>query len=76
MIPRDREQQLPRPLRRAYRIAMEGRSRRLAIRCFCSECMNFQMAEIAICTDHCCPLYPYRMGRPSLGRTRKPEEDR
>jgi hypothetical protein len=46
-----------------YRQAMSGKSRRLAIKCFCAECMGWEKPlanAIKACTDQGCSLYPYR----------------
>jgi len=58
-----------------YRQAMSGKSRRLAIKCFCSECLGWEKPlAIAIreCSDPGCPLYPYRPYRTAVDT---PESD-
>jgi len=37
-------------------------TRAQAIRAFCVECMNFQVAFVNQCTSECCPLWPFRKG--------------
>lgn len=41
-----------------------------AIRVKCLECVGFQRAEVPLCTQPSCPLYPYRMGRRPRGSKR------
>jgi len=43
-----------------YKKAMGGRSRKMAIKAFCLECVGWQRNEVVLCTDKNCPLYPYR----------------
>jgi len=44
----------------AYEKAMSGRSRSLAMKVFCLECVSFVRQEVRLCTSPTCPLYPYR----------------
>lgn len=44
-----------------YRKAMAGRSRRMAMKAFCAECVMYAVNEVENCTDEGCPLYPYRL---------------
>ena len=46
-----------------YLQAMGGKSRRLAIKTFCAECLGWEKPlanAIRACSDLGCPLYPYR----------------
>ena len=52
----------PHSTRESYRKAMEGRSRKAAIRAFCVMCMGYQPHHVRGCTAPECPLYPYRLG--------------
>ena len=43
-----------------------------AIRCQCLECVGWSASEVKECTDHHCPLYPFRLGtNPSRKRGQK-----
>ncbi len=43
-----------------------------AIRYHCVECMGWSTHEVKGCTDHHCPLYPFRLGtNPSRKRRQK-----
>lgn len=44
-----------------YDRAMKGRSQSAAIRSFCLECVGYAQDEVHVCTDHGCPLFPYRI---------------
>lgn len=44
----------------AYEKAMSGRSRSLAMKFFCLECVGFVRQEVRLCTSPTCSLYPYR----------------
>lgn len=46
--------------RTTYEKAMNSRSRKLAIKAFCQECVGWQAGEVAKCTDKGCPLYKFR----------------
>ncbi len=51
-----------------YRKAMTGKSRVMAVKTFCAECMAWERplaSAIRACTDQGCPLYPYRPYRES-----------
>lgn len=52
---------IPDKLRKLYARAMNGRSQSAAIRSFCLECVGYVQEEVHLCTDHGCPLYPYRI---------------
>jgi hypothetical protein len=54
---------IPSVCKPAYKKAMSGRSHANAIKSFCWECMGYERAAVADCTDTGCPLYPYRPGR-------------
>ena len=52
-----------------YRRAMTGKSRVMAVKAFCSECLGWEKPlAIAIreCSDPACPLYPYRPYRTAV----------
>jgi len=51
---------IPEQYRIVYKKAMGGRSRKMAIKAFCLECVGWCRSEVALCTDYNCPLYPYR----------------
>ena len=55
-----RVRHMPKLYRPTYRTAMQGRSRRAAIRAFCLECCGWQRGEVRDGTDVGCPLHPYR----------------
>ena len=46
--------------RKAYKLAMSGKSRKAAMKCMCLQCVGFMRSEVIRCTSHSCPLYPYR----------------
>ena len=50
----------PPKYRAMYKRAMTGKSRKAAMQVFCAECVGYVSAEIKLCTDKGCPLYPYR----------------
>ncbi|MCP4256636.1 MAG: hypothetical protein GY774_03805 [Planctomycetes bacterium] len=55
-----RRAQMPKQYRPTYDRAMSGKSRKAAMRAFCSECCGWEIREVFLCTDLGCPLYPYR----------------
>jgi hypothetical protein len=44
----------------AYKVAMDGRSRALAVKVFCIMCVGYVRQEVRLCSSPECPLYPYR----------------
>jgi len=52
--------QIPKLYRGIYDKAIRGRSRKAAMHSFCLECCGYQIAEVFLCTDLGCQLYPYR----------------
>lgn len=56
----ERRAQMPRAYRGIYDRAMNGKSRKAAMRAFCLECVMWQVNEVLQCTDAACPLHPYR----------------
>ena len=64
------DNEYPPSTQESYRRAMEGRSRKAAIRAFCVMCMGFQPHHVRGCTAPWCPLYPYRLGAVDDGRGR------
>ena len=53
---------MPSTCRGTYKKAMEGKSRRCAVKAFCQECMGYDDFRTGIknCTSPMCPLYEYR----------------
>ena len=60
--------EMPPVRRRTYLLAVTGRSRRMAVRSFCLECMGWSKREAQACNTISCPLWPYRPYRPAKGR--------
>ena len=56
----ERRAQIPKLYRGIYDKAIRGRSRKAAMHSFCVECCGYQIAEVFLCTDLACPLWPYR----------------
>jgi len=52
--------EVPRSFRKAYLIAMGGRSRKKAIQIYCLQCAGWKRNQVAACPNLACPLYPYR----------------
>ena len=52
--------QLPKKYIKMYAKAMSGKSRKIAMKMFCLECVEYDPQEVARCGDTGCPLYPYR----------------
>ena len=52
--------QMPMSCRGMYKKAIAKKSMRAALNSFCLECVNYQRAEITVCTDKACPLWAYR----------------
>lgn len=52
---------VPPKYKNTYARAMSGKSRKAAMRAQCLDCVAYQEAEVALCTDRGCPLYPYRV---------------
>ena len=65
----------PPSTRESYRRAMEGRSRKAAIRAFCVMCMGYQPHHVRGCTAPGCPLYPYRLGSVDNGHNSRTKRD-
>ena len=51
---------VPVSCRRAYLLAVTGRSRSKASRIHCLECAGWNRAEVALCESVACALWPYR----------------
>ena len=64
-----RLQEMPESCRRTYAKAIRGRSSAAGIRAFCQMCIGWQGCSVGVrnCTDHACPLYPYRPYRDKDG---------
>ncbi len=56
---------VPVSARRTYRLAVEGRSFRAAVKAFCHECVGWQRQEVTLCTSLACPLWAVRPFQPS-----------
>ncbi len=56
----ERRAQMSKQYRPTYNRAMNGKSRKAAMRAFCCECCGWEIREVFLCTDLGCPLYPYR----------------
>ena len=57
----DRVSQMPKSAVRTYLTATRGKaSPRVAVKAFCIECVTWNRAEVARCTDTACPLWMYR----------------
>ncbi len=72
-IPKDVLNRVPPLYRQIYKQAMTGRSRRMAVRAFCLECMGWSANEVRDCTAPYCPLYPYRLLQPPRSKRDKVE---
>lgn len=57
---RQRLKQIPKSMRSTYKRAVEGRSRTMAIKAFCQECVGYERAVVRDCPSVACPLWPYR----------------
>jgi hypothetical protein len=66
----------PAPMQRLYDKVMLGRSKSLAVKMMCFECVMYDREEVRKCTDRGCPLFPYRPGvksrNPRKGVLRNP----
>lgn len=56
---------VPEKYRGIYEKAMKGKSRGAGVKAACLECCGYVRAEVGLCTDRECPLYPYRPYRSS-----------
>ena len=57
----DRLRQIPEAKRELYQRAMSGRDPKAAMDASCLDCCGWEdEEEVFLCTDHGCPLYPYR----------------
>lgn len=69
MTPEKRLEQIPDmydgAYRKNYKKAMQGKSLRTAVNCFCLECTGYEKQYITTCTDSGCPLFPYRPYKPA-----------
>ena len=55
-------------------VTFEGYTRGKALKLMCTECMGHQAAEVKLCTDPLCPLFPFRRGtRLAYGKSEKEE---
>ena len=57
---KDRLDEMPASLRPRYMKAMRGGAKNEAIAVFCFQCVGWVRADVALCRDLACPLYPYR----------------
>lgn len=53
-------EQFPAGMRRGYLKALAGKNPRAGIKAFCQICLGFEREAIRACSDHSCPLMPYR----------------
>ena len=67
---------IPKVYQKLYIRAMGGRSRRAAMEAKCSECMGWVRGDVPHCTSPGCPLFPYRLARPTSQRPRKEAGER
>ena len=51
---------IPAHLKGIFAAAWRGRSRKMALKAHCVECMGYQRALVKGCTSLACALYPYR----------------
>lgn len=66
---------IPVRYRKMYRMALERRSRRFAVRVFCLECNGWSSVDVRRCVSSGCPLYLYRFLLTStLLKITKPEK--
>jgi hypothetical protein len=56
---------VPQKYEAIYARAMSGKSKSAGVKCMCLSCMGWVRAEVSVCTDHECPLFPYRPYRSS-----------
>ena len=63
-----RRAQMPSSQRGIYDRATGGKSKAMAIKAFCYECMGYDRSEVLSCSDPACPLWMYRPGRSVSGK--------
>lgn len=51
---------VPKQYQALYKRAMSGKSRKAAMKIQCIECCGWQIAEVFVCADSGCSLWPYR----------------
>ena len=56
----ERRTEIPRRYRGVYDKAVQGKSRKAAMRAFCLECCGWIAQEVRRCTDQACPFHRYR----------------
>jgi hypothetical protein len=69
------QRQLPTTMQATYDKAMTGKSRGAAVKAFCCECTGYDRKEVSLCTDHGCPLFPYRPFRSTAAIKKAKAED-
>lgn len=69
------KRELPQSMQKTYDKAMTGRSRPAGVKAFCCECCGYDRSEVSLCTDHTCPLYPYRPFRSAVAVRKARELD-
>ena len=52
--------QIPAIHQAVYKSAVEGKSRKNAIKSFCLMCVGFEKEEVRLCTDLACQYYAFR----------------
>ena len=63
---------IPKKYQAIYRRAMQGRSRKDAIRASCLVCANWVAPEVRLCPAENCPLWHYRLGELSHEEASRP----
>jgi hypothetical protein len=51
---------IPKKYQRLYQRAMEGKSRKTAMRAACLRCCNWRESDVRRCSDVECPLYAFK----------------
>lgn len=64
-----RLERIPSSQRETYKKAVSGKSKALALKALCLECMGWDRVAVKNCTALACPLWPYRPGH---GRPKRP----
>ncbi len=59
-VVQERIKTVPSAWRKAYRLAISGKSRTAALKVFCGACVGWVRKEVRLCSSPDCPLFPYR----------------
>jgi hypothetical protein len=62
---------IPKSYKNNYTKAIEGNSRKEALKAKCLDCMCWQKDEIKICEIDWCPLWPYRPYQNKVNKVKK-----